>query len=206
MIYLLIVFGVAAVGLTITWWRHRPPSSPTLSIDDFSGQMAALAPEERDEPSVVRRVLPRSRETDESTGQPAVTIGSTDSTDAAPPIVSSPPPAPVERPTTPTVVVYSPTDRAPQPPDATPDLPASVAEVSQPVDEAGPPIEETVQPVDADVASPVQDSSVDGVEPAEPTLSREQDLPTSEVEHDAVAVVDLTGSVEGPSTSVTSTD
>jgi len=46
LLFLIVPAGIAALAVTLVWWRNRPETSPTSGIDRFSGQMAALAPEE----------------------------------------------------------------------------------------------------------------------------------------------------------------
>lgn len=57
LVFLLVAVVVSGVGVLVLWLRHRPPSSPTASIDEFRGKMQALAPDEREtsEGPVVRR-------------------------------------------------------------------------------------------------------------------------------------------------------
>lgn len=49
LVFLLLAAVVSGVGVLVLWLRHRTPSSPTASIDEFRGKMQALAPEERDD-------------------------------------------------------------------------------------------------------------------------------------------------------------
>jgi hypothetical protein len=46
LVFLLLAVVVSGVGVLVLWLRHRPPSSPTASIDEFRGKMRALAPDE----------------------------------------------------------------------------------------------------------------------------------------------------------------
>lgn len=46
LLYLLIALGLSAVGMLILWLRHRSPSSPHSSIDQFNDKMRALAPDD----------------------------------------------------------------------------------------------------------------------------------------------------------------
>ena len=42
--FLLIAVVISAIGLTILYFRNRPPSSLDASIDNFRREMQALAP------------------------------------------------------------------------------------------------------------------------------------------------------------------
>lgn len=50
LVFLLVAAVVSVVGVLVLWLRHRPPSSPTASIDEFRGKMRALSPDPEDEP------------------------------------------------------------------------------------------------------------------------------------------------------------
>ena len=46
LVYLLIAVVISVVGVLAVWYRSRPPTSPSASIDQFSEKMRALAPQD----------------------------------------------------------------------------------------------------------------------------------------------------------------
>lgn len=46
LVYLLIAAVISVVGVLAVWYRGRPPTSPSSSIDQFSEKMRALAPQD----------------------------------------------------------------------------------------------------------------------------------------------------------------
>lgn len=49
LLYLLVAVLLSAVGCTFLWLRHRKPQNLESGIDEFSRELRALAPDQRDD-------------------------------------------------------------------------------------------------------------------------------------------------------------
>ena len=48
LLYLLVAVALSAIGCTLLWLRHRKPRRLEAGIDEFSRELRALAPDDRD--------------------------------------------------------------------------------------------------------------------------------------------------------------